>query len=96
MAHPYWFGVKWEFVCNLCCLTTIEKQIINSTTDDIGKLQTSINRQSLVCPNCEVPIARETEVDVRIIPGSKEYLASLGYRPSPLRRDKHTDTIQGK
>lgn len=43
MAHKYWFGVKVEFVCMSCCITSIERDAVNSTTDDFFTLKARID-----------------------------------------------------
>ena len=32
MYKKFWFGVKVEFVCFSCCITSIVKDVMNSTT----------------------------------------------------------------
>jgi hypothetical protein len=79
MAHQYWYGLEWQFVCSLCCITSVEKAVINSTTNDTDKIKASINRQSLTCLHCSAPLGHGTDVDVKIVPGTPEYLQSLGF-----------------
>ena len=79
MFHPYWFGVKLEFVCSLCCITSVERDVVNSTTEDIEKIKAKINAQSLMCLHCGAPLGHGTDVDVAILPGTPEYLQSQGF-----------------
>jgi hypothetical protein len=88
MAHPYWFGVKVEFVCMSCCITSIEKDAINSTTNDFEKLRASINSQVRRCQYCKAPLADGVDVDVQIVPGTRESLFRLGFSVPELPGDK--------
>jgi hypothetical protein len=88
MAHPYWFGVKIEFVCMSCCLTSIETDAINSTTEDFSKLQAKIGSQPHRCQHCHTPAADGTDVDVKIVPGSRESLFRLGFAVPELPGDR--------
>lgn len=79
MFHQHWFGVKLEFVCSLCCITSVEQSVINSTTEDIEKIKAKIAAESLTCLHCHAPLGHGTDVDVVITPGTPEYLESQGF-----------------
>jgi len=94
--HPHWFGVKLEYVCSLCCITSVEMAVINSKTEDLDKIKSRIDRESLSCQHCKAPLGHGTEVDVKIVNGTPEYLKSLGFQIPiiPLsQRRKGTDKI---
>ena len=78
--HQFWFGVKLEYVCSLCCITSVDKLVLNSTTPDIEKIKAKIESQSLSCLHCAAPLGHETDVDVQIVSGIPEYLRSLGFQ----------------
>jgi hypothetical protein len=80
MFHPYWFGVKLEYVCSLCCITSVEMHLVNSTTDDLGKIRARIEQESLSCQHCGAPLGRGTEVDLGLLAGTLEYLQSVGFQ----------------
>ncbi len=89
---PYWFGVKLEYVCSLCCITSVEMAVINSPTNDLEKVKARIHRESLSCQHCKAPLGHGTEVDVKMVAGTPEYLKSLGFQiptvPLSPRRKK--------
>lgn len=93
MFHQHWFGVKLEFVCSLCCITSVERAVINSTTADIEKIKAKIETESLTCLHCHAPLGRGTDVDVSIVPGTPEYLKSQGFviptKQMPQHRKKN-------
>lgn len=78
--HPFWFGVRLELVCPLCCITSVKMGVINWPTDHIENVKARIDRESLSCPHCKAPFAHEAEVDVAIVPGTPEYLRTLGFQ----------------
>jgi hypothetical protein len=88
MAHPYWFGIKVEFTCQICGITSIEKDAINSTTEDFSKLQAKIGSQPHRCQNCGNPTPDGADVDVLIHPDSRESLFRLGYAVPELPGDR--------
>lgn len=93
--HPYWFGVKLEYVCSLCCITSVERLLVNSPTEDHEKIRARIERESLSCLHCEAPLGHGTDVDIGILAGTPEYLKSLGFQipDAPLSgRHKKTDS----
>jgi hypothetical protein len=79
----YWYGVKCEYVCNLCCITTIDLAAMHSSTRDMNLLKTCVDRQSLKCHYCDIPIAIGTDIDVNIVSGTLEQLRSEGYPVPP-------------
>lgn len=88
MAHPYWFGVKVEFVCMSCCITSIERDAINSTTEDFAKLKARIDSQPRRCQHCGTTLADRSDVDVQIVPGTRESLFRLGFHVPELPGDR--------
>ena len=78
--HPFWFGVRLEFECSLCCITSVKMRVINWPTDHIENVKARINRKSLSCPHRKAPFPHEAEVDVAIVPGTPEYLRTLGFQ----------------
>lgn len=92
MAHPFWFGVKVEFVCMSCCLTSIERDAINSTTDDFFKLKAKIDSLPRRCQHCKTSLADGVEVDVQIVPGTRESLFRLGFAVPEMPGDQQSDS----
>jgi hypothetical protein len=92
MAHPYWFGVKVEFVCMSCCITSIERDAINSTTNYFNKLKAKIDAQRRRCQHCSAPLADGSDVDVQIVPGTRESLFRQGFSVPELPGDKRSDS----
>jgi hypothetical protein len=88
MAHPYWFGVKVEFVCMSCCITSIERDAINSTTDDLQKLRARIDTAPRRCQHCKAPLADGVDVDVRSVRGTREDLFRQGFAVPELPGDR--------
>jgi hypothetical protein len=88
MAHDYWFGVKFEFVCPSCCITSIEKDAINSPTEDFFKLKATIDGLPRRCQHCKTPLAEGTDFDVQIVPDTRESLFRLGFAVPELPGDR--------
>jgi len=66
-------------MCSSCCVTSVDKDTISSTTPDLFKLKEVINRQRRYCLYCrkEVP-----DVDVQIFLNTVDALLALGF-PDP-------------
>lgn len=88
MAHPYWFGVKVEFVCMSCCITSVEKDAINSTTNDFLKLRAEIDRLPRRCQHCKTPLADGVDVDVQIVADTRESLFRQGFAVPEMPGDR--------
>jgi len=86
MYHPYWFGVKVEFMCEKCGVTSIWRDVINSSTEDFDKLQSTIDSQHQRCRYCEGELQDGADVDIQIVPGTPEYLRGLEF-PVPVDAD---------
>ncbi len=83
MYKKFWFGVKVEFVCFSCCITSIVKDVMNSTTEELATLQKAIASTPQKCQHCQTPLADGAEVDVQIVPGTPESLKNLGFPVPP-------------
>jgi hypothetical protein len=92
MGHQYWFGVKVEFMCPSCCVTSIERDTLNSTTNDFFKLKSAIDRQIRRCQYCAVVLPDGTDVDVQIVPGTLESLIAQGFQDPRERGYRETDS----
>ena len=91
MAHPYWFGVKREYVCSLCCITSVQMLLVNSTTQDHSVILEKLKAGSLSCLHCSAPIGPDTDVDVGLLEGTPEYLKSLGFQFPNTEDRKRSD-----
>lgn len=90
--HPYWFGVKLEYVCSLCCITSVNRGVMNAPTNDVEIIKRKIDRESLLCLHCGAPLGHGTEVDANIVGGTPEYLRGLGFEiPTEPKRRKKSD-----
>jgi hypothetical protein len=88
MAHPYWFGVKVELVCMACCITSIEKNAVNSNTDDMAKIKAKIESQPLRCLHCGEPLQDGVEVDLQIVADTRESLFRQGFAVPEMPGDR--------
>lgn len=92
--HPFWFGVRLEFVCSLCCITSVKMGIINWPSDDIEKVKSRIDRKSVSCVHCKAALGHGTSVDVAIVPGTPEYLETIGFQIPAVRRSQRDKQSQ--
>jgi hypothetical protein len=79
MYHLYWFGAKVEFMCTKCCVTSVWRDAVNSTTEDFSKLKAKIVSQPQHCQYCKTELEDGQDVDIQIVPGTPEYLRGLGF-----------------
>lgn len=77
--HSFWFGVRLEFECSLCRITS-EVGIMNSPIDDTKKGESWDQSRVPFMPHCKAPLGHGTEVDVATVPGTSEYLKTIGFQ----------------